>query len=193
MTIAELQILLDLNYENEVNVLKEHASKAKCGYLFVDSEDGQCYLFDKNGKMDDIKRLKTLYERYVKDNIKKIVIPKSVKRIGYWAFYNCPSLKSIEIPENVKYIGYCAFYNCTSLISIEIPENVKNIRKWAFGKCTSLKSIKIPESVEYIGHLAFDDCTSLKEVIFKGKTMNQVKAMNHYPWGIEDESIIKCC
>ena len=65
MSIIELQILLDLNYGNETALLKEHASLTDYGYLFVDSEDGQCYLFDENGKMDDIKKMKTL------DSVKK--------------------------------------------------------------------------------------------------------------------------
>ena len=55
-----------------------------------------------------------------------------------------------------------------------------------------MKSIEIPESVKSIGYWAFDNCTSLEEVIFKGKTMDQVKAMKYYPWDIKDESIIKC-
>ena len=144
MLITELQILLDLNCGNELDVLKEHASLTDYSYLFIDSEDGHCYLLDENGKMDDIKKMKKLHS--VKKDIKKIVILESVKSISDSAFWNCRSLTSINIPE----------------------------------------------SVESIGRLAFYICTSLKEVIFKGKTMNQVKAMDSYPWGIEDESIIKC-
>ena len=148
MTITELKILIDLHYRNERNVLKEHASwitLCNC-YLFVDSEDGHCYLLDENGKIDDVKTLKALYAGYVKKDIKKIVIPNSVESIGSLAFFYYRSLKNIEIPESVEYIGNLTFYNCTSL----------------------------------------------KEVIFKGKTMDQVKTMNNYPWGINDKSIIKC-
>ena len=146
MTIAELQILLDLNYDNELDVLEEHAYAylTRYGYLFVDSEDGQCYLFNENGKIDDITKMKILIG--AERNIKKIVIPKGVKIIIDWALANCTSLKSIEILESVESIGSEALYNCSSL----------------------------------------------EEVIFKGKTMDQVKAMDEYPWGIEDESIIKC-
>jgi hypothetical protein len=169
MTVTELQILLDLNYGNELDVLKEHTSLTDYGYLFVDSEDGHCYPLDENGKIDDVKTLKALYVRYVKKDIKKIAIPESVKRIGHWAFYGCTSLKSIEIPEGVNSIG-----------------------NWAFRNCASLTSIKILESVKNIGFCAFYDCISLEEVIFKGKTIDQVKAMYHYPWGIKDKSIIKC-
>ena len=122
MTIAEFQILLDLNYGNELDVLDKHVSLTDYGYLFVDSEDGHCYLFDKNGKMDDIKKITTLCEKYVKKDIKKIVIPESVEHIGYYAFWNCTSLESIEIPESIKHIGTHAFHYCTSLTSIEIPK-----------------------------------------------------------------------
>ena len=75
--------------------------------------------------------------------------------------------------------------------SIEIPESVEYIGDGAFQDCTSLMSIKIPESVKIIGTWAFYNCPSLEEIIFKGKTINQVKAMDHYPWGIENDSIIR--
>ena len=189
MTISELQILLDLHYGNELDVLKEHASLTDYGYLFVDSENGQCYLFDENGKMDDIKKIKKLYN--VKEDIKKIVIPINVERIGNHAFWNCSYLNSIKIPKCIKSIGAYSFYRCTSLESIEIPESVKSIGDEAFVYYKSLTSIEIPESVKSIGCWAFCNCTSLEEVIFKGKTMDQAKEMKYYPWGIEDDSIIK--
>jgi hypothetical protein len=61
-----------------------------------------------------------------------------------------------------------------------------------FSYCDSLKSITIPNSVTSIGRGIFEYCSSLKEVIFNGKTLNEVKPMKNYPFGIEDESIIKC-
>ena len=166
MTIAELQILLNLHCGNEADVLEEHTSLTDYGYLFVDSEDGHCYLFDINGKTDGIRKLKELHDGDVKKDIKKIVIPNSVESIGEMAFVGCTSLTSIKIPDSVKSIGERAFWYCTSLTNIKIPENV-----------------------EHIGEKAFRDCTSLKEVIFKGKTMDQVMAMDWYPWDIKDESI----
>ena len=146
MTFSELQILLDISKGNECALLEEHASWTDHGYFFVDFEDGQCYLFDENGKMDNVNKIPILLEEYVKKDIKKIVIPESVKRIGDWTFADCTSLTSIEIPKSVESIGYRAFYNCKSL----------------------------------------------EEVIFKGKTFDQVKEMDNYPWEIEDKAIIKC-
>ena len=49
----------------------------------------------------------------------------------------------------------------------------------------------IPDSVTSIGEYSFYNCNSLKEVIFKGKTLEEVKQMIKYPFGIKDESIIK--
>ena len=193
MTISELQIQLDLDKGNKISILEKHASKTHFGYFFVDSNDGQCYLFDKNGKLDDIDHIIALYEGYVKTDIKKIVIPHRIITIGNWAFYNCSSLTSIKIPDSVKTIGHRAFDCCTSLANVEIPENVDIIGAWAFDCCTSLTSIKIPDSVKSIENAAFWNCDSLKSILFKGKTISQVKEMDDYPWGIEDLSAIKCC
>ena len=149
MTYPELQIQLDINPDNRVDVLNnvDACRWTKYGYLFVDQEDGQCYLFDEDGNLDDISKVKTIIS--------------------------------------------CAFEDCTSLVKIKIPNNIESIGCCAFINCTSLTSIKIPDSVEWIENYAFVDCTSLKELVFEGKTIDQIKAMNNYPWGIRDESVIK--
>ena len=173
MTFPELQLQLAFNPCNRLNIL-DNASSTYCliryGYLFVDSKDGQCYLFDEDGQKDDISK---------------------VKIIDDWAFDNCTSLTTIKIPNSVELIGRSAFENCESLTTIKIPNSVELIGIEAFCNCESLTTIKIPDSAESIGDWAFEGCASLKEVVFEGKTMKQVKAMEDYPWGIKDESIIK--
>ena len=124
-------------------------------------------------------------------SLTSISIPDSVKSIGNDAFYNCTSLTSISIPDSVESIEIAAFAYCASLASIKIPNSVKSIGAYAFYNCTSLTSISIPNLVKSIGNHTFSDCKSLKDIIFKGKTIQQVKAMKFYPWGIEDESAIK--
>ena len=48
MTINELHIQLDLQFENRIDILEDVARKCNEGYLFVDSIDGYCYLFDED-------------------------------------------------------------------------------------------------------------------------------------------------
>ena len=193
MTINELHIKLDLQPENKINILKDIAQECDEGYLFVDSSDGHCYLFDENGNEDDIKKLKKIYTNmFYSSNIESIIIPDSVESIKYWAFFNCKSLKSIIIPNSVKSIEYDAFEWCESLKSIEIPDSVENIGYYAFYGCKSLESIIISDSVKSIGNNVFSSCESLKSLVFKGKTIDQVKVMENYSFGIKDKSIIKC-
>ena len=144
MTLDELQILLDISIGNETEVLKQYAHEISCGYLFVDSSNGQCYLLNEHGHLDDISK---------------------VKNIGNYAFYDCISLESIIIPNSIESIGECAFEDCTSLKSIIIPDSVKSIGDYAFVYCTSLESITISNSIKNIEKGAFYGCTSLKNII----------------------------
>ena len=101
-----------------------------------------------------------LNEKEVKD----LVIPDDVTKIGKYAFSGCSSLSSIEIPNSVTSIGDFAFDGCSSLTSIEIPNSVTNIGYSAFNGCSSLSSIKIPNSVTSIGRYAFYGCSGLTSV-----------------------------
>ena len=69
------------------------------------------------------------------------VIPKSVTRIGEYAFICCESLKSITIPENVTSIGECAFNSCSFLTSVVIPGSVTSIEFGAFSWCNYLTNV----------------------------------------------------
>ena len=57
------------------------------------------------------------------NNLKSIKLPKSIRRIGYEAFYYCESLKELIIPNGVTSIqnGAFSYIGCES---ITIPENV---------------------------------------------------------------------
>lgn len=171
MTINELHIQLDLYLDDKIHILKNIAREFLEGYLFVDSSDGHFYFFDRNGNEDDIKKIKNIESNtFCHDqSLKSIVIPDSVEDISSWAFECCENLESVVIPNSVKYIGYKVFSHCKNL-----------------------KLIKIPNSVENIAYYVFWNCKSLKSLSFKGKTLKQVKEMKSYPFGIEDESIIRC-
>ena len=212
MIYEELKIQLDLN--EPVDVLKSIGMQTKDNDWFVICDKGDCHLFDNNGNEIDVKKIKSLDEWLIPKYIKKIVVPDSIEYIKEYAFFNCTKLTSINISDSVKSIGNSTFYSCKNLTSINIPGSVKSIKSNAFAYCKSLTSIvipnsvksighyafyycekltsiTIPDSIEHIGYNAFIGCTNLKSLTFKGKTIDQVKSMKYYPWGIKDESIIK--
>ena len=96
----------------------------------------------------------------------------------------------IETPYAFTYITECHIPK--TIFRCIIPNNIRSIFNEAFFKCQSLTTVYIPNTLTYIGYYAFNMCDALKEVIFKGRTLEEVKQMKNYPFGIKDESIIKC-
>ena len=210
----EFEIRSALAGISKVDVLKVIGHQID-DYYFLLSKDGVFNWFDLNGNhVENPCVLKTIKEKYIPKTITKCIIPNGVISIGYGAFWGCESLKEIIIPDSVTSIGYGAFSTCKSLTSITLPNSVTSIGNDAFRYCKSLTSITIPNSVTSIGYGAFSTCKSLtsitlpnsvtsigrdaffcckslKEVIFKGKTLKQVKLMENYPFGIEDKNIFK--
>ena len=167
MTYEELKISIDLNgYKNVLP--KVGKTYFDYSHWFVVCDDGDCHLFDENGIEDDIKKVTEIYEDIIPKDIKKIIIPDSIMSIGHVAFFKCTNLTSVMIPDSVMSIGNYAFYNCSRLTSVIISNGVTSI-----------------------GYHAFFDCNKLMNVIID-KPIEHVKSMENYPWGIEDESIIKC-
>ena len=188
----EFEIQSVLSGISKIDILKEIGYQIDNYYFFV-SNDGIFNWFDSEGNhIEDPGVLKELKNYHIPDNITKCIIPNSVTSIGTKAFCYCELLTSITMHNNVTNIGDYAFYFCDSLKEITIPDNVTSIGDAAFYSCESLISITIPDDVTSIGIKAFYDCVSLKEVVFKGKTLEEVKQMKNYPFGIKDKSIIKC-
>ena len=164
----EFEIKCALMGISKLDVLKEIGHQVNDYYFFV-SNDGIFNWFDLDGnRIVDPWVLKKIKSEYIPDNITKCIIPDSVTSISSWAFSYCKSLTSIIIPDGVT-----------------------SISSFAFSHCISLTSITIPNSVTYICNTTFHGCNALKEVIFKGKTLEEVKQMDNYPFEIEDENVFK--
>ena len=67
---------------------------------------------------------------FVSRDVKNVIIPSSVKRIGSFAFDECQHLKSIEFSEDseLKSIDKLAFFHST-IESISIPEKVEELKE----------------------------------------------------------------
>ena len=59
----------------------------------------------------------------VPGTIRSFQVPKSVTKIGEYAFKGCTSLKSVVIPKSVSEIKWSTFEGCTSLESVSIPDS----------------------------------------------------------------------
>lgn len=64
------------------------------------------------------------------------------------------------------------------------------IYEYAFG-ASGITTITLPSSVQDIKSNAFTVCDDLTYFKMVGKTMEQIQAMDNYPWGISDTSIIE--
>ncbi|MGN0191772.1 MAG: leucine-rich repeat domain-containing protein, partial [Candidatus Cryptobacteroides sp.] len=92
---------------------------------------------------------------------RKIVIPKSVKRIEDRAFYNLKYLPDIVIPNSVRYLGDEVFANCRALLEVVLPKNVDHIGKGLFRDNNFLKKVRFPENMTELPEMTFYGCKKL--------------------------------
>lgn len=97
----------------------------------------------------------------------------------------------VRIGSSIDEIGYRAFRGMEFLMGVEIPDTVAAIGADAFAGAEGMTDIEIPSSVSSIGSDAFFGCSTLSSVMFEGKTLEEVQAMDNYPWGITDTSKIQ--
>jgi len=125
-------------------------------------------------------------EQEVPDDVRRIVIDRSVKIIpdrafderrrlisvemhdgveivGRWAFSRCHSLSKIKLL-GVREVERGAFHTCVSL-NVEFGDKLEIIRSGAFGFGPSLQKIKLP-SVRTVEEGAFGACRQLTDVEF---------------------------
>lgn len=130
---------------------------------------------------------------YLCRNLKKVVLPKSLKEIQPCVFLKCQSLKDIVVPENVTMIGYAAFKECKSLTSVVLPKSLVKLGNNAFSECEALKEITMPH-VEIMGDHVFYNCKSLKSITlpssiksigdfsFKGTSLQSATVPSSLSW-----------
>lgn len=128
---------------------------------------------------------------YNQKNMVEIIVPDSVERIGYNAFYGTEWFNDKPYYEPV-YIGKVLYFYNFPWRPVEdyditdelvIPEGIVSISSTAFsGHCT-FKNIVLPDSLEHIGDQAFAQCYYLEKI-----TVNQNSSLKH----IEDAAFFEC-
>lgn len=117
--------------------------------------------------------------------LEEIVIPDSVKWIGYSAFYGCADLKKVTLSKNLEGIDSEAFQNCKNmkLSERDLPKTLKIIYDNAFANCTSLENVTFPDSLEYFGTSVFYNCQGLTEVNIPAGVKTSGATGNYYDMG----------
>lgn len=84
--------------------------------------------------------------------LERIVLPDSLRAIGYAALAGCDRLTAIELPASVTAIGDYALSG-SGLQSISLPATIMTVGKGAFAHCPALASAEV--SARQIGDYAF--------------------------------------
>lgn len=166
-----------------------HADKLK-KILISPSNKHFCYFVQKV----IIEKTKTYYDYliFARHDIKSIIIPSFIKKIGSDSFsfckdlenvyftddsqlvsiecnaFYCSSLRNIVIPMHVFEIGGNAFYSCEKLKKVEFSTNceLRFLGRETFS-FSSIECIKIPNKIREIGKKCFFGCSKLKKVLFE--------------------------
>ena len=96
-------------------------------------------------------------------NIKKMVLPNTVRTIENYAFHQSKNLEEIELPSSLTEIGEYAFAS-SPLKSILIPEGVKKIGEGCFWRCRYLEEVSLPSTLKKIPRRCFEESFKLRKV-----------------------------
>ena len=76
--------------------------------------------------------------------LEEVSFPSTLKSIGKYAFYKCPSLKTVTFPADLETIDEYAFFYCTGLESVTFEGPTALV--WpAFGSCGALEEVTVKD------------------------------------------------
>lgn len=133
---GSLKIIQDGCFDWTKNLCSIEVSKQNQIFLFMDKK----YLVGKSDINND--KYDVLY--YVKNDIKKAVIPNDVKYIKSWAILNKPNLKELQFQENPEFkINGPNMFSNNPIQKLIIPENITEIDSSNFNNICALTKLQL--------------------------------------------------
>ena len=87
-----------------------------------------------------------------------------VSKIDDECFANHSEILKVVMPDTMRNIGYKAFYGCSALREVNFPDGLYEIKGWSFAH-TAIPEAKLPVSLKKLGYGTFYGCNKLTEVI----------------------------
>lgn len=69
-------------------------------------------------------------------NVQTVLLPETLKELGYGVFNSCGFLSDINLPEGITYLLTDTFKGCTSLKQLTVPRSVDRIKEGCFQSCS---------------------------------------------------------
>ena len=84
--------------------------------------------------------------------LETIILPKSIKTIGYQCFERCTKLTTPMIFADGVSLGYGLLSQCSSITEVRFPETMKEFPSHMLRSCKSIKNITLPKGITKIGY-----------------------------------------
>ncbi len=175
-------------YNKEKKSLVEYPAGKKDEYVVKKDEGVEKNAFNGTMKVnelvisDDVTEI-TEYMFYGLESIDTIVIPKSVTKIGNYAFayssiknvtiegtpefgtnvFRDSKVEKVDFNDETTTLGTYMFLNCANLKTITLPSKLTAISYSCFQN-SGLESITIPATVEEISTYAFSGCKGITQI-----------------------------
>lgn len=157
-------------FKDEESLVAVEDSNRKPKLVSLDWNDENGYedrSAEEGSKVEEENRNKRLeyFAELNRSGFSRIEIPEGMTMIDQNAFRGNTNLKEIVLPTTLKTIGYGAFEN-TGLEKLVLPASLTSIGDRAFAGISTLKEVVIPKNLTYAPNI-FAGSENLKKVTFE--------------------------
>lgn len=135
-------------------------------------KDGDEYIFDAGATAETKYSLVGAFEGH--KELTEIYFSKGskIETIGSNAFKNCSNVKKIVLPSSVKVIESGAFEGCSALEELVFAPDCTDVKIMggAFKGCVSLRSVTLPKGIAFLGNGAFAGCENLVDIYMESES-----------------------